>query len=145
MKLFNIVRILARVIRSVLHVATVAVGAVAIIGLVVYLMYAPPPQNAKSVAIHHEFDMQSIELDRRIKVCNEQIDNFNPEYTEGPALHCAQMWVQMKRVQAFVVQLHIANPETPSLIEGAFRAAARYAEYQAAVNHPRFKPSDPSE
>lgn len=137
------VKMVGRMIKSIVRFIAYAIGMFVITGAIGYALYQRPQGSSalKAAAVHHEFLAQGSELERRIKNCNDQIDNINPELVSGAALHCALMWMQMKRFQTFVGQMHIQDPDVQPLIEGSLRAAARYAEYQTAINNPGFKPS----
>lgn len=129
-----------------LRIIGLMVGIAALVGglsFYIYTAYYLPPEDIKQLALEHEFRMQAKELDHRTHVCNEMVDNMtsSPEYLGTTAFQCAMMWKQLKLFEAFVTTMRIQDPEVKPLVEMAFRTAARYAEYQTAINRPNFKPS----
>lgn len=142
-------KIVGRWTKRITKIVIYSVGVIAIVAGVFgfVAIFNPPPENPKVQAIKHEFRMQAMELDRRTQICNSMVDSMVPgtSYMNAAASHCALMWMQMKRFQMFVGTMHISDPEIQPLLENSFRAAARYAEYQKAMNRPQFHSSDPDE
>lgn len=132
--------ILKRILR--ITVFTFGIATIVILALTGLILYNTPEPDSHAAAVHHEFQVQAAELDRRIRVCNNMIDGMLPgtNYINGAASHCALMWLQMKHLQLFVTEQNISDPTIAPLIESSFRAAARYAEYQKAMDHPQYNP-----
>jgi hypothetical protein len=129
--------------RRIIHATTLIVGGLVIASLIALMIIGyNTPQDSHAAAVRHEFEVQVAELDHRIHVCNSMIDGMIPgtSYVNGAASHCALMWTQMKHLELFVVEMHISKSNIDPLIEGSLRAAARYAEYQKAMNRPQYNP-----
>lgn len=142
------IKAVGRVIRKIVRITTYTVGTIGLIGgltLWIYSTYFMLPQNPLEVAKQHELRSETDELQHRIEVCNSQIDNMIVGATNGAALHCALMWSQLKKLQTFVGQMHITDPDLQPLVDTTRRAANRYMEYQSAIDYPRYKPSEDSE
>lgn len=93
------------------------------------------PQVDPVVRIHEQ------ELSHRIQICSQAIDAMSPQFSDA-GFHCSMMWLEMKKIEAYM-EKNNQKPdiEMKHLIMQTFNTAARYAEYQAAVNRPIFRPT----
>lgn len=148
MSILERVKFVGRLIRNVVRIIVYSVGTLVLMaGLVLwgYSTYFMLPPNPLEVAKQHELQVQTNELEHRVRVCGGQIDNMIIGATEGADLHCALMWMQLKKLQKFVGELHISDPNILPLVEATTRTANRYAEYQTMISHPHYKPSSDSQ
>ncbi len=134
--------------KRLVHFTCVAVGALTLlVGLGSFVYFSNQPQiSEQQDHIQHEFLAQAAALQHRIDVCNEHVDSMSPEYTETADFQCVMMWVQFKKFEAFVGQMHIEDPGIQPLAEAAMRTAARYAEYQRMLSggrHPSHSSGEP--
>lgn len=126
---------------------TLITAAVVLVLMFSAAIFFAPRISTQQLAIQHEFEMQSLELSHRISNCNNAVDSMVPgtAYINAAAAHCALMWMQMKRLEAITIQARIPPITIHPLIEETIRAAARYAEYQTAMNRPQYHSSESDE
>ncbi len=136
------VKKIGRIARTVFRIGFITIGCLSLATILI-VKFDRPAQTSKSITIQDEIFEQTRELNHRIKLCDEMIDSMNPspDYQNMAAFHCGMMWVQMKKLEAFVTAAHVQDPTASLMVVETFRTAARYAEYQKAINQPFFKPS----